>query len=233
VVASLDGEEILPLYTCEDEVVVEAEPNHEDAGLVGSFVNAIPRSIPVGNDRPDPLHERTVVVEALYDEFQMDESGLAFAGSVQIGERFQPLPAALVGRRRENDLLHSLVYRTPDDTEVEIPLDVVFERMEEGELRAPFKIRTPPEESETRIPAGRLPSVCLTADAIRRSDTVVREIHFSSGLDLRVSEAVDLQDAGAIIVRGLQLIHPKNANPYYRAPANSETDDNFENLPRF
>lgn len=232
VVASLEGEEIPPIYTCEDEVVVEAELNH-DAGLVGSFVNAIPRSIPVGSDRPDPLHERTVVVEALYDDFQMDESGLAFAGSVQVGERFQPLSAALVGRRRENDRLQSLVYRTTDGTEVEISLDVVFERMEEGELRAPYKIRTPPEESETRIPAGRLPSVCLTADAIRRSDTVVREIHFTSGLDLKVSEAVELQDAGAIILRGLQLIHPKNANPYYRAPANSETEDNFEMLPRF
>jgi hypothetical protein len=233
VVASLEGEEIPPIYTCEDGIVVEAEPSEEDAGLVGSFVNAIPRSIPVGSDEPDPLHKRTVVVEALYDEFQMDESGLAFAGTVQAGERFQPLPATLIDRRREGDRLLSLVYRTPDDEEVEIPLDVVLERMEEAELRAPYKISIPPADSEARIPAGRLPSVCLFADAIRRSDTIVREIQFTSGLDLKVSEAIELQDAGALILRGLQLIHPKNANPYYRAPANSDTDDNFEMLPRF
>lgn len=233
VVASLEGEEIPPIHVCEDGVVMEAEPNEEDAGLVGSFVNAIPRSIPVGSDQPDPLHKRTVFVEALYDEFQTDESGLAFAGSVQVGERFQPLPATLVGRRRENDRLQSLIYRTPDNAELEIPLDIVFERIEEGELHAPYKISILPAESEPRIPAGRLPSVCLTADAIRRSDTIVREIHFTSGLDLKVSEAVELQDAGALILRGLQLIHPKNANPYYRAPANSETGDNFEMLPRF
>jgi hypothetical protein len=233
VVASLEGEEIPPIYTCEDGVVMEAEPNEDNAGLVGSFVNSIPRSIPVGSDQPDPLHERTVTIEALYDDFQMDESGLAFAGSVEAKERFQPLPATLVGQRRENDRLQSLVYRTPDDTEVEIPLDIVFERMQEGELRAPYKIRIPPGESEPRIPAGRLPSVCLNADAIRRSDTIIREIHFASGLDLKVSEAVELQDVGAIILRGLQLIHPKNANPYYRAPANNEIEDNFESLPRF
>lgn len=233
VIASLEGEEIPPIYVCEDGVVKEAEPDEEDAGLVGSFVNAIPRSIPVGNDQPDPLHERTVIVEALYDEVQMDESGLAFAGSVQVGERFQPLPATLVGRRRENDRLQSLLYRTPDDTEVEIPLDIVFERMEGGELRPPYKIRIPPGEAEPRIPAGRLPSVCLTADAIRRSNTIVRQIHFTSGLDLKVSETVELQDAGALILLGLQLIHPKNANPYYRAPANNETEDNFERLPIF
>ncbi len=233
VVASLEGEELLPIYTCDDGVVMEAEPNDEDPGLVGSFVNAIPRSIPAGSDQPDPLHERTVIVEALYDEFQIDESGLAFAGSVQVGERFQPIPATLVDRRRENDQLRSLVYRTPDDTEVEIPLDIVFERMGQGELRAPYKLSPLPGESEPRIPAGRLPSICLTADAIRRSDTIVREIHFTSGLDLKVSEAIELQDAGALIVRGLQLIHPSNSNPYYRAPANSETEDNFERLPRF
>lgn len=232
-VASLEGKEIPPIYICEDEVVMEAEPNEEDAGLVGSFVNAIPRSIPVGSDQPDPLHKRTVIVETNYNEFQIDESGLAFAGSVQIGERFQPLPATLVGRRRENDRLQALVYRTLDNAEVEIPFDTVLERMEEGELRAPYKIRIPPEESEPRIPAGRLPSVCLAAHAIRRSDTIVREIHFTSGLDLKVSEAIELQDAGALILRGLQLIHPENANPYYRAPANSETDDNLESLPRF
>jgi hypothetical protein len=233
VLASLEGEEIPPIYTCEDGVVVEAEPDEEDEGLVGSFVNAIPRSIPVGSDRPDPLHERTVVVEAVYDDFQIDSSGLAFAGRVQAGERFQPLPAALVGRRRENGQLEALIYRTPDDEEVEIALDVVFERMAEAELRAPYKLGIPPAESKPRRPAGRLPSVCLSPDAIRRSETVVREIRFKTGLDLRAAETVALQDAGAVILLGLQLIHPKNANPYFRAPADDSVENNFESLPAF
>ena len=68
--------------------------------------------------------------------------------------------------------------------------------------------------------------------AVGREQTVANA-HFASGLDLKVFEAVELQDVGAIILRGLQLIHPKNANPYYRAPANNEIEDNFESLPRF
>lgn len=31
----------------------------------------------------------------------------------------------------------------------------------------------------------------------------------------------------------LQLIHPKNGKPYFRAPANESTDDNLESLPEF
>jgi hypothetical protein len=233
VVASFDGGDVPPIYVCEEGVVNEAESKEEDSGLIGSFVNAIPRSIPVGSDRSDALFERSVVVEANYDDFQMDEFGMAFAGKVQVGERFQPLSATLVGRRRENDVLQSLVYRTLDNTEVEIPIATVFERMADAELRAPYTIRNTPENSDPRIPAGRLVSVCLTPDAIRRTDTIVQEIHFTNGLDLKVAEAIELQDAGALILRGLQLIRPRDGNPYYRAPANFETEDNFEELPGF
>ena len=35
---------------------------------------------------------------------------------------------------------------------------------------------------------------------IRRKRSVVTDIRFSTGLDLRVAEAVALQDAGAIVV---------------------------------
>jgi hypothetical protein len=233
VIALLDGEEIESVYSCDEGIVKEAELSDGEDGLLDAFISAIPRSIPIGSDQPDPVHERTVVVEAQYDEFQVDQSGLAFAGASQIGERFQPLPATIVDRRRNGELLESLIYRNLDDVETEIALSDVLDRIDDGELRIPFEITPSLSASEPRTPAGRLPSVCLFADGIRRSDTVITEIHFTSGLDLKVSEAVQLQDAGAITIRGLQLIHPKNGNPYFRAPANDETEDNFENLPSF
>jgi hypothetical protein len=90
-----------------------------------------------------------------------------------------------------------------------------------------------PGEATIHIPGSKLGSVCLRPTAIRRSKTVVTEIEFSSGLDLRVPEAVLLQDAGAIVVRGFQLIHPKNAFPYFRAKPDDSTDNNFEKLPKF
>jgi hypothetical protein len=105
--------------------------------------------------------------------------------------------------------------------------------MGEAEIRAPFDVRPEPAEAAFRRPEGRLPTVCLRAESIRREDTVVTEIKFDSGLDLRVEDAVRLQDAGGLVVRHLQLIHPENANPYYRSFADSTTENNLENFPTF
>ncbi len=238
VTASLDGEEVPPVYACSGGVVNEAMPGEDDGGLAGGFGDAIPKSIPVGSDQPDILHQRTVVVEALYDDFEVNAAGLAFVGMAGLGLRFQPRTVELVGRVRQNGELRSLVYRDPEATEAgefEISLAEVLARRSEAEtdLKTPFRVQKFPTGAGPHVPAGRIPCVCLTADAIRRRKTVVQEFHFSSGLDLTVAEAVALQDAGVIVLRGLQLIHPSNANPYFRAPANDEFGDNVERLPSF
>jgi hypothetical protein len=75
--------------------------------------------------------------------------------------------------------------------------------------------------------------VCLTPDGIRRSETIVQEIHFTSGLDLTVAETIALQEAGAVVLPRHQLIRPRNASPYYRAPADDSVDNNVESLPVF
>ena len=134
-------------------------------------------------------------------------------------------------------------------------LDDVFERMQEGELKAPYELQSEedtdeePDDSEPEVirpsgcksgagdvfrrPGGRLPSVCVQAVAIRRSESVVTDIEFSTGLVLSVPEAVELQDSGAIVLRDLQLIHPESGNPYFRSNAYADLENNFENLPTF
>ncbi len=73
----------------------------------------------------------------------------------------------------------------------------------------------------------------MRAEAIRRPDTVVTDLQFASGGDLRVADAVRLQDARVLVVRGLQLIRPSNARAYFRSPPDSSLDNNVENLPVF
>jgi hypothetical protein len=68
---------------------------------------------------------------------------------------------------------------------------------------------------------------------IRRKDTVITRIKFDTGLELNTSDAVLLQDNAGVYLKGLQLIHPKNYNPYFRAPANKTEADNFEELSEF
>ncbi len=114
-----------------------------------------------------------------------------------------------------------------------LDLTEALQRLSDGAIEPPLRLEDLPGEATIHIPGSKLGSVCLRPTAIRRSKTVVTEIQFSSGLDLRVPEAVLLQDAGAIVVRGFQLIHPKNAFPYFRAKPDDSTDNNFEKLPRF
>ena len=84
----LEGEDVTRRFACEDDNVVEVLANGNGGGLVEAFANAIPRSIPVGSDRPDPLHERTLVVAAAFDEVKTDAGGMAFAGKAEARERF-------------------------------------------------------------------------------------------------------------------------------------------------
>jgi hypothetical protein len=230
--ASLDGQPLPPVLSCDQEVVVEATPEDE-GGIVLGALDAIPRSIPIHLDQPDPLHERRIVITTNYEEVGVNSSGMAFAGSATPAERFTPLRAAPVGRNRQDGdgTLESLVYRAEDGTLVEVAIDEVFARM--TELVPPLRLIPLPGEASIRVPGEKLASVCVRPTDIRRRKTVVTDIRFSTGLDLRVPEAVALQDAGAIVASGFQLIHPSNASPYFRAFADGSTDNNFESLPRF
>ncbi len=232
VLSSLEGEPIPPTLACQDDVVVEAQVP-QDSSLVDAFVSAVPQSIPIGTDKPEPIYERTVLVMNVFDEFQMDDHGMAFAAMVQPTERFQPLPAKLIDKQREEDQLKTLIYEAEDGTVQELTLEDVLQRMQEAELKPPLHVLPLPDDAEVRRPEGRLPSLCMSATAIKRKNTIVRNIQFSTGLELKVPEAVALQDAGAIVLRGLQLIHPKNAHPYFRAFADKTTENNFESLPKF
>jgi hypothetical protein len=227
-----------PVLSCRDnDMVVEAFPRSNDGIALGPL-NAIPRSIPFFTDQPDPVHERTLVVNANYAETVVDGSGFAAAGTATIGEWRQPLPVTLVDRQRalagavEGELT-ALVYQAEDDVLHELALDEVLVRVEEGEIVTPLRLIPLPVEADVALLGRRLAPVCLTPTNVRRAETVVTDIRFSTGLDLRVSEAVLLQDAGALVVRGVQLIHPRDADPYFRAFADATVENNFENLPQF
>jgi hypothetical protein len=208
-----------------DDVIVEAVAHPDDHGGVAlGPLAAIPRSIVIEDFRPDLLHTQFVLVTTDFEEIKSDGSGFGAAGTARAADRFVPRRASLL--RREvvstggGGARVELVYVTTDpeaendaQVEVRLPFDEVVERAEQGALRPP--------------------SVCLRATNVRRRDTIVTHVKFSTGLELPVPEAVRLQDAGAIVVQLVQLIHPSNAKPYFRAFADGNTEDNFENLTPF
>ena len=239
--AEFEQQGLAPVLSCTgDSVLGEALPRPEDGGISLRVLDAIPRSIPIATDEPDPLHERTVLVTTTFSEALVSGSGFAATGTASVVETRQPLSVMLVDRRRAlgdaqgiEGGLEALTYRTEDSALHELELDEVLLRVAEADLDTPIQVVPLPDGADVALLGRRLASVCLTPTNVRRRETIVTDIRFSTGLDLRVPEAVMLQDVGALVVRGVQLIHPDNAEPYFRAFADETVDNNFESLPPF
>lgn len=238
--ARLEDEPLGSVLSCsDDEVIVEAIPPDDDDGVALGPLDAIPRSILIDESNPDPVHTRFVLVTTTYTDFAIDGSGFAALGTASGTERFVPRRASLV-RKETGDNGERLVYETldPDDEEpatieVDVDLAEAIDRATEGGLNPPLRLYPLPAEADQTLVDGKIPSVCLRATNVRRARTVVTDIRFDTGLELTVPEAVALQDAGAIVVAGTQLIHPRNSRPYFRSFPDGTTENNFENLPPF
>lgn len=231
--AKIDGEPLEGLHCNEDGIVHIAMPDTEGFNL--SFLDAIPSSIAINTENPEnePLYKRSLLVKSLYNEVAADANGFAVAGTSTAEERFQPEVVSLVSATYLGDELLSLTFRTESAEEQQLTKEEVLSRAADGELKAPFKLFSKPEAATLRIPEGKLACVCLKPVSIRQLDTVVEEIEFENGVRLRVRDAIELQEAAALIVQGYQLIHPRDYKAHYRAKADFFKDNNFESLPKF
>lgn len=233
VLAAVDGEPVPPQLSCDDGIVVEQIPGGDDGGLALGVLSAIPRSVTVASTDPDALHRRHIQVITDYQGVTTDGNGIVFTGAARAGEAFEPVRAALVaGVHGEDGELTTLVYRAADGSDVALDVAEAQARAADDELTPPLRLVPVPSGADILLRGGRLPVVCLSPVAIRRDDTVVTDIRFGTGLELAVPETVQLQDGGVLVLPGLQLIHPSNAQPYYRSAPDDTTENNFENLPR-
>jgi hypothetical protein len=228
-----DGKVISSLF-CQNEVVKFASPKASDDSFSVGVFDAIPTSIPIHVDKDDPLYNRMVTVNSVFDEIQLDGNGLTVAGKSAPSEMFEPQEAKLVESSYAQDKLIQLKYQIPStNNEMVLDLNSVFDRLKENELKPPLKHFPSIGDAIIQMPAGKLCCPCLKPTQIQRKKTIITRIKFSSGLELNTQDAVSLQDKAGIYLKGLQLIHPKDGNPYFRAPANETTEDNFESLPEY
>jgi hypothetical protein len=224
VTARFEGDEVQVREACnEDDILVEVvDEDDGHPGILDGLTSTIPQSVVIHTDRPDPLFRRRVHIDTAYQELHMNASGLSLAGRAVPIERFEALPAGLVDRTRGDGAaffagLRTLIYHVDDFPEEGDELDV--------ELGL--------DEVLARIPEDKLATVCLEPTNIRRQKTVITDVRFTTGLDLHIPEAVALQDNRVVRLKGLQLIHPRDANPYFRSPPDSSLENNFEELPPF
>ena len=232
------GGEPLAEIVCDRSGVAHVARPRRGGGFDRSLLDAIPCSIAISTEHPgeageELLYRRSLLVTPVYDDCTVSSSGFAVAGACATSEKCQPEIVSLVDAAYDGDRLTALIYQRGDGRRQALPIEEVFARAAGGELRAPFQVLPEPEGAALRVPEGKLACVCLRPVAIRREDTVVREIAFENGLRLKVPDTVSLQDAAALVVLGYQLIHPRGAHAYYRARADSVVDNNFESLPEY
>lgn len=193
----------------------EVEEQADEAGVASMF-SAFPVRKRLFSDERDPFFIRHYEVVNLFEEANVDLLGMSFGGSAVMETVNEPVDTTIVDKTRGNSAaswngLEALTYRLASLGDVSMPMTEVLRR----------------------IPLEQLQRVRLRPTNVQREHTIVTDILFDSGVDLHVAETVALQDRGVLVLLGYQLIHPRNANPYYRAWADQRLDNNFESLPDF
>ncbi|MBN2175456.1 MAG: hypothetical protein JW731_15100 [Bacteroidales bacterium] len=232
--AKIDGQPLTQFYRCKNDVVHLATKRNQGQGLNLGFLDSLPSSIPIFTDNPDPLHKRFILINHLFDGVTLNSGGFAAEGATAIGEKYSPENASLVDKVIQDENLTELIYRAEDGTIVNLPIQEAISRADSDDVPEPLNvIASSSQDLVQRKKDGKIPIACMHPVAIHREKTIVTGIRFGTGLELQASETIMLQDAGVLILPNMQLIHPSNARPYYRAPADDTTENNFESLPEF
>ncbi len=232
--ARIDGRPLQQFFRCQNNVMTLATVRDQGQGLNLGFLDALPTSVPIYFDNPDPLYERAVLVTTQFNAFTLDNNGFGLEGTSASEERYVPEDATLIRQTTTDGELTALVYRAAGGAVHELPLAEALARAAADNVPEPLNVlRGAQQDVVLRKQEGQLPVACMHPVAIRRERTVISEIRFDTGLEMKTADTIRLQDAGVLILPNLQLIHPSNSNPYYRSAPNDTEADNFENLPRF
>ncbi|MFT4937236.1 MAG: hypothetical protein ACI88A_000250 [Paraglaciecola sp.] len=229
----IDGQPLQQFFSCKNDVIHLATVEDQGQGLNLGFLDALPTSIPIFIDNPDPLHTRTVLISNVFDEISMDENGFAVEGTTTISERFLPVNATIIDKTKVGDTLSKLKYKTTSGDEVELDLVEILSRADQDDVPEPLRVVDTTADLVENKKDGKLPIACMHPVSIHREDTIITAIRFDTGLELDTQDTIMLQDAGALILPNLQLIHPTGSKPYFRAKADESIANNFESLPEF
>lgn len=209
-IATLEITEEIVEGQFDDRVEEQAK---EEAG-VASALSAFPIRKRLFTDDRDPFFLRHFEVVSLFAEAQVNGNGMSMGGAGVMETVNEPVDTTIVGCERGDGPLSrfgllSLTYRLENHGDIPVPITEVLRRR----------------------PLDQIQRVHLRPTHIRRRNTIVTDVHFQSGVEFQVNELVNLQDNDVLVVSGYQLIHPRNANPYYRAWADHTLENNFESLP--
>jgi hypothetical protein len=161
---------------------------------------------------------------------EVDFFGMSLIGQLRSEEVYRPVAATLVGKIRIGLFggVVQLIYEVsdlPGERLARMVLDA-FDRVRNGRL---VQVRLEP----TAVHLEELPHIHTDA-------AVVGDVRFSTGLDLRSGEMVQLFRGKIFVMPGYEFIEPRRpgvfgtvARPYFRDIADDNPSDNLKNLPPF
>ncbi|HAR96212.1 MAG TPA: hypothetical protein DCR97_09665 [Deltaproteobacteria bacterium] len=156
-------------------------------------------------------------VSHCFKEFNIGETGMALGGWAEKGMYYVPLDARIIGRARiplpdtDSEVLCSLRYRNQYSVESDVMINELAARLEDG----------------------RLKKTKLVPEAVRRGRRRIDHIRFTSGVDLRPEEVMDLMDWGVVEVQGYTVVHMKSGTRYLRNIPDKETGNNLSEMKTF
>ncbi|PHI19456.1 hypothetical protein CEQ90_13120 [Lewinellaceae bacterium SD302] len=239
VIGEADDAEIIRSrqQTCHEGLIKLASPPppEEDSAISVGPLDAIPSDITLITDREPELYTRYLSVNANFTELAMSGNGFGVAGSSSAGEKIIPHPVEINEVIYEEDELQGITYqRLATTTRKYLTVAEMESRLAEGSINLPVRLRMADTDSDYQLPEGKLATLCLYPQRIRRVDTVITHFEFPGPHVLSVADCVRLQNAGVLYLRGLQLIEPRDGTtPYFRSRPDASPDNNLESLPEF
>lgn len=156
-------------------------------------------------------------VSHCFKEFKINKSGMALGGWAAKGMYYVPLDVEIIGRVRitlpdvDSEILISIRYRNIYGIEGNVQISELVARLENGRLK------------KTR----------LIPEAVHRGPRRIDHIRFTTGVELRPTEVMDLMDMGVISVRGYTVIHMKSGTRYLRNVPDKSKDNNLSEMRTF
>lgn len=194
----------------------------------------VPRRITIIHKRWDPFYVTHYQTVGALEECSIQSEGIRAYGSTTNGQEDVPYVGISPVRVVRNDIgsLCGLIYRVQEPEKIIEP-----QRCLCPDPARPDEFQLSLEEIETRMEQRLINyGQFLTPTHVCRRENKINYIKFDSGIYMTPYEAGMLHVKGIISVIGYKLIWVKRKGPnafYFRAKADSRSDNNLSSLPPF
>lgn len=210
------GIEIIANRKGDENEGTAAEGGDDIRADVSSAFSAFPTRVELFVDKRDQFFTRHLFLQCRFQDVVINKEGMSMSGRTFIDRTTFFPQTDIKSRSRGTDAdsrlgISTLTYRLHDFINVTLTMAEVFRRISKNEIAR----------------------VDLEPTNTRRSDTIVTDIKFESGVDFSVAEIIALDDERIIRLPGYQIIDPKGANVYVRSAPDKRKQNNLEELPTF